>query len=107
MMCRAPGSSLTLGTVLWRRKVALMELTHLQKCSAHFFAGWGGDICGLIQANWRPQLAIEINTHRCRTLRQNHPGLQGFEVPIQMLTLADYPPDPIPFYFLTFPCDHY
>ena len=75
--------------------------------SAHFFAGCGGDICGLKMAGWSPSFAVEMNCFRCQTLRANHPELEVFEGPIQKLTLADYPAQSIPLFFLTFPCDHY
>jgi len=82
-----------------------MELLH--RHSVHVFAGCGGDICGVQLAGWQPRFAVEINAHRCRTLRANHRRLTMFEGPIQHLTLADYPGVPLPFFFLTFPCDHY
>jgi DNA (cytosine-5)-methyltransferase 1 len=75
--------------------------------SAHFFAGCGGDICGLKMAGWSPTFAVEMNRSRCQTLRANHPKLKIFEGPIQKLTLDDYPAQSIPLFFLTFPCDHY
>jgi site-specific DNA-cytosine methylase len=75
--------------------------------SAHFFAGCGGDICGLKMAGWSPAFAVEMNRYRCQTLRANHPTLKVFEGPIQQLTLDDYPRQPISLFFLTFPCDHY
>src|SRR5579859_3383644 len=84
-----------------------MDVTLLQRASGHFFAGCGGDICGLKQAGWQPRFAVEVNRHRCRTLRHNSPRLQVFEGPIQTFTLDDYPQGPIPLFFLTFPCDHY
>src|SRR5690242_15397779 len=84
-----------------------MDLKRLPNNSAHFFAGCGGDLSGLKRSGWRPKLAVEVNAHRCKTLRHNHPTLQVFEGPIQTMTLADYPAHPIPFFFLTFPCDHY
>jgi DNA (cytosine-5)-methyltransferase 1 len=84
-----------------------MHIQDAQKHSAHIFAGAGGDICGLKQAGWHPRFAVEVNAHRCRTLRSNHPGLQVFEGPIQSLTLAHYPETPLLLYFLTFPCDRY
>ncbi|SRR5579875_8489 len=82
-----------------------MDVFH--RASVHLFAGCGGDLCGVKLAGWQPRFAVEINPHRCRTLRANHPGLVVFEGPIQQLTLADYPDEPLPFFFLTFPCDHY
>src|SRR5436190_6501636 len=75
--------------------------------SAHFFAGCGGDICGLKMAGWSPTFAVEMNRYRCQTLRTNHPNLKVFEEPIQRLTLGDYPCQPILLFFMTFPCDHY
>jgi DNA (cytosine-5)-methyltransferase 1 len=84
-----------------------MYLQAHERRSAHFFAGCGGDICGLKYAGWQPKFAIEVNSHRCRTLRYNHPDITVFEGPIQTLTLADYPQGSLPFFFLTFPCDHY
>lgn len=75
-----------------------MDIKHIPKHSAHFFAGCGGDISGLKRAGWRPKLAVEVNAHRCQTLRSNHPGLQVREGPIQTLTLADYPDSSIPFF---------
>ncbi|GCE46286.1 DNA (cytosine-5)-methyltransferase 1 [Thermosporothrix hazakensis] len=83
-----------------------MQLSSLP--TAHLFAGAGGDICGFQRTGWlRPTFAVEINRHRCRTLRVNHPGLRIFEGPIQAMTLADYPRHPLPCFFVTFPCDHY
>jgi DNA (cytosine-5)-methyltransferase 1 len=84
-----------------------MDIPSLQRNSAHFFAGGGGDLHGLKRAGWTPRLAVEVNPHRCRTLRFNHPGVKVFEGPIQQFTLDDYPKEPIIFYFLTFPCDRY
>jgi DNA (cytosine-5)-methyltransferase 1 len=84
-----------------------MDIITVPRSSAHLFAGCGGDISGLKRAGWQPRLAVEMDAHRCRTLRHNHPGLKVVEGPIQRLTLADYPAEPLPFFFLTFPCDHY
>ncbi len=75
--------------------------------SAHIFAGAGGDMCGFTLADIKPTFAVEINSHRCRTLRLNFPACQIFEGPIQQLTLANYPSREIPIFFITFPCDHY
>lgn len=74
--------------------------------SAHFFAGCGGDICGLRMAGWQPQFAVEVNKHRCRTLRANHPQITVFEGQIQTLLLENYPSQ-CPVFFITFPCDKY
>ncbi len=86
-----------------------MQLDSHQKRSAHFFAGCGGDICGMILAGWLATLAIEVNRWRCQTLRANYVdcGLTVFEGPIQSFTLDQYPREPLLLYFLTFPCDHY
>jgi DNA (cytosine-5)-methyltransferase 1 len=86
-----------------------MQLERQQKRSAHFFAGCGGDICGLLLAGWLARLAVEMNKWRCQTLRANFAarGLSVFEGPIQSLTLDHYPPERFLLYFLTFPCDHY
>ncbi len=86
-----------------------MQLDQQQKRSAHFFAGCGGDICGLLLAGWLASLAVEVNPWRCKTLRANYSGsgLQVFEGSIQTFTLDQYPPEPILLTFLTFPCDHY
>ncbi|HEU5374136.1 MAG TPA: DNA cytosine methyltransferase [Ktedonobacteraceae bacterium] len=86
-----------------------MQLDPQQKRSAHFFAGCGGDIWGMMRAGWLATLAIEINKWRCQTLRANyaHHGLQVIEGPIQALTLGRYPALPLLCYFMTFPCDHY
>jgi DNA (cytosine-5)-methyltransferase 1 len=86
-----------------------MHLDPYQKRSAHFFAGCGGDICGMLLAGWQPTLAIELNKWRCQTLRANYTGqgLRVFEGPIQSFTLDQYPPEPLLCVFLTFPCDHY
>jgi DNA (cytosine-5)-methyltransferase 1 len=86
-----------------------MQLDPQQKRSAHFFAGCGGDIWGMMMAGWVATLAIEINKWRCKTLRANyaHRGLQVIEGPIQAFTLDQYPATPLLCYFMTFPCDHY
>lgn len=86
-----------------------MHLDPIQKRSAHFFAGCGGDICGLALAGWSAAFAVEVNRWRCQTIRANDAGrgLQIFEGPIQSLTLDQYPQEPPLLSFLTFPCDHY
>jgi DNA (cytosine-5)-methyltransferase 1 len=85
-----------------------MHLNPQDKRSAHFFAGCGGDICGLLSAGWLATFAVEVNRWRCQTLRANYTdGLTVFEGPMQSLTLEHYPPEPLLLYFLTFPCDHY
>jgi DNA (cytosine-5)-methyltransferase 1 len=84
-----------------------MQIKEHHLSSAHFYAGAGGDMCGFSLAGLIPRFAVEINRHRCRTLRLNFPYGQIFEGPIQQLTLANYPPGEIPIFFVTFPCDHY
>ena len=84
-----------------------MLLQAQEKRSAHFFAGCGGDVCGMSMAGWWPALAVEVNPHRCRTLRLNFPGLLVYEGPIQGMTLADYPAGRILAFFMTFPCDNF
>ncbi len=84
-----------------------MQITESLLRSAHFFAGAGGDMCGFSLAGIKPVFAVEINRHRCCTLRLNFPQCQVFEGPIQQLLLAHYPSCPIPTYSITFPCDHY
>jgi DNA (cytosine-5)-methyltransferase 1 len=88
-------------------EVMAMELSEHEKRSAHFFAGCGGDLCGLKMAGWHPCFAVEVDPYRCQTLRLNHPEIKVFEGPIQRMVLADYPAGSIPLYFLTFPCDNY
>jgi DNA (cytosine-5)-methyltransferase 1 len=84
-----------------------MFLSEHEKRSAHFFAGCGGDLCGLKLAGWSPCFAVELNPYRCQTLRRNHPEIKVFEGPIQRMVLADYPAVRIPLFFCTFPCDNY
>ncbi|WP_201365821.1 DNA cytosine methyltransferase [Dictyobacter formicarum] len=83
-----------------------MNIKHVLH-TAHFFAGAGGDMCGLSLAGWVPHFAVEVNPYRCKTLRHNFPSCTVHEGPIQQLMLADYPPGSIPLFFVTFPCDHY
>lgn len=86
-----------------------MQLDPQQKRSAHFFAGCGGDMCGMTMAGWLPTLAVEVNPWRCKTLCANYgqQGLRVFEGPIQTFTLDQYPKEPLLCYFITFPCDNY
>lgn len=58
-------------------------------------------------AGWQSAFAVEVDRHRCQTLRRNFPQLRVFEGPIQQLLLKDYPPGRIPVFFLAFPCDNY
>jgi site-specific DNA-cytosine methylase len=80
-----------------------MHVTEQHLRSAHIFAGAGGDMCGFTLAGLKPTFAVEINSHRCRTLRLNFSACQVFEGPIQQMTLANYPSSEIPI----FPCNHY
>jgi DNA (cytosine-5)-methyltransferase 1 len=84
-----------------------MLLQERDRLSAHFFAGCGGDVCGMHMAGWRPYFAVEVDPHRCRTLRLNFPALVVYEGPIQKMLLADYPAGRILAFCMTFPCDHY
>src|SRR5882724_741947 len=82
-----------------------MKLQH--KRVAHFFTGCGGSVYGMEQAGWQGTFAVEVDHHRCETLRHNFPRMTIFEGPIQFMTLKDYPEEYSPVHVYTYPCKNY